>query len=325
MGRRRRPLDSLAAAALVVVLLAARPSEGRTGSCAKDAQCDGRAVCAAGRCTCPALNAGRAGLSTGCRTRVKGLPDACFPLVSDRRYGPRVRRDFRVLGSKSKTDLPDLLESFGRCAVVGSSASLLKQSYGPSIDRADVVFRFNDAPATPRFAKQVGRKTTVRLQNNKYCGFVDARWRGLPVYCLPYTYGMSSLSRRCIDVIRRSTCRQLQPSPRLRTYVGSHWGGGLPEEALKKYSKTLPEKEVQELKRRKLSAGYTGVALALSLCAQVDIYGFDSGDTHYYKKTAGETSQKATTKSREERHLWHGEKECMGYLRKGVVKNVKVW
>ena len=68
--------------------------------------------------------------------------------------------------------------AFARCAIVGSSASLLNASHGSLIDQHDFVLRFNDAPVTrwmpplsryaaeagtPALAVHVGKRTTWRL------------------------------------------------------------------------------------------------------------------------------------------------------------------
>ena len=50
-------------------------------------------------------------------------------------------------------------------AVVGSSASLLKNSLGEIIDRHDDVIRFNRAP-TLGYENHVGHRTTIRVSNN---------------------------------------------------------------------------------------------------------------------------------------------------------------
>ena len=50
-------------------------------------------------------------------------------------------------------------------AVVGSSASLLKNKYGEEIDNYKEVFRFNRAPIK-NYESHVGSKTTLRVVNN---------------------------------------------------------------------------------------------------------------------------------------------------------------
>ena len=61
------------------------------------------------------------------------------------------------------------LPSFGDCAVVSSSALLLKSRYGEEIDAHDAVFRCNDHP-TAGYERHVGNRTTVRLVNSQHNG-----------------------------------------------------------------------------------------------------------------------------------------------------------
>ena len=58
----------------------------------------------------------------------------------------------------------------GSCAVVGNSGSLLHNAHGAEIDGYDTVIRFNGAP-TKNFEADVGKKTTIRIQNVDNLGF----------------------------------------------------------------------------------------------------------------------------------------------------------
>jgi hypothetical protein len=66
---------------------------------------------------------------------------------------------------------------------------------------------------------------------------------------------------------------------------------------------------VRKSELRKLSAGFLGVTLALHLCGTVDVYGFQSGSDHYYKRH----DEKRTPFS--ERHSWDRERKCMSLLK----------
>eukprot|EP00118_Oscarella_pearsei_P010415 m.63886 g.63886 ORF g.63886 m.63886 type:complete len:251 (+) comp35198_c0_seq2:93-845(+) len=51
------------------------------------------------------------------------------------------------------------------CSLVGSSGHLLSEKAGEEIDKADCIFRMNQAPVRG-FEKDVGRRTTVRVLNH---------------------------------------------------------------------------------------------------------------------------------------------------------------
>ena len=55
---------------------------------------------------------------------------------------------------------------FNTCAVVSSAGSLKGSGLGTFIDSHDIVLRFNNAP-TDNFAKDVGKKTTIRIVNSQ--------------------------------------------------------------------------------------------------------------------------------------------------------------
>jgi len=54
-----------------------------------------------------------------------------------------------------------------KCAVVSNSGVLRRQDHGSAIDKADFVFRFNDAPLSG-WEKYVGTKESIRLVNDQF-------------------------------------------------------------------------------------------------------------------------------------------------------------
>ena len=73
---------------------------------------------------------------------------------------------------------------------------------------------------------------------------------------------------------------------------------------------------VQKSDMRKLSSGFMGIALAMHLCGQVDAYGFEAKDGHYFQRKREARTAFAT------RHNWQLERQCMGLLRtrKGLIR-----
>ena len=82
----------------------------------------------------------------------------------------------------------------------------------------------------------------------------------------------------------------------------------------------LPVRRVPEAQVRsvKASAGFFGLAMALHLCGEVDVYGFDSGTSHYYKK------RKEGSRAFGERHSWHAEQSCVDTLQQAQLPHVRI-
>eukprot|EP00873_Tetraselmis_striata_P012213 jgi/Tetstr1/432477/TSEL_021853.t1 len=64
--------------------------------------------------------------------------------------------------------------SYGRCAVVGNSATLLRHEYGPEIDSHDMVLRMNYAPVAG-YERHVGSKATFDMVNSKHASILSAK------------------------------------------------------------------------------------------------------------------------------------------------------
>ena len=68
----------------------------------------------------------------------------------------------------------------------------------------------------------------------------------------------------------------------------------------------------------KASAGFFGLVVALHICAEVDVYGFDSGSEHYYKK------KRISSKAFAQRHSWAAEQNCIERLRDAKLPHIRV-
>ncbi len=71
----------------------------------------------------------------------------------------------------------------------------------------------------------------------------------------------------------------------------------------------------------KLSAGFFGILLSLHVCGHVDVFGFNQGARHYYKKTNSKFMKGHAFAGR---HKWVWERECMKAL-PAMYDGVKVW
>ena len=229
--------------------------------------------------------------------------------------------------------------NFARCAVVGS---VLPETSGEStgrdrareIDGHTAVFRFNDAPTAGSVHRNlVGRKTTIRIQNDVYLGWAERDGE----MCLGYsrvgveagrgrttgrnTVGGGGGGGKCVVLPLAEGAVRLASTFWMRWLqddddgaAGRRWSGGSDAEgssggaggARTTKSSPPPPPPPPPLAPRRVSAGFFGVLLALNLCAEVDVYGFGSssttttlirgGTTGKATSTAGEARVTATTR-----------------------------
>ena len=111
---------------------------------------------------------------------------------------------------------------------------------------------------------------------------------------------------RCLGRMRKSRCRDLYPSREAMAYVARYWATHPPPRA------------VGAPPSLKISAGFYGIALALHLCAEVDVYGFNFSSGHYYKKS------KHGKRAFDDRHSWAAEHECLRQLSAAKLPHVRV-
>ena len=171
---------------------------------------------------------------------------------------------------RGKLKLPSRGRQFRACAVVGSSGALLHAQYGSRIDAADVIVRFNNAPAGGRFAPMVGSRTDVRVLNShaasailQACASftVDGQCLAANTSCCPLEPVLLNSGREEIVGCFRHAC-----STRKAVNV---------KELLRNVS--LLTAWARRVRPRSLMSGAYGIAVALLLCTdRVDVYGMSA-------------------------------------------------
>lgn len=193
----------------------------------------------------------------------------------------------------------DGTEHHRTCAIVGNSGTLLKSNKGRDIDAHDAVLRMNYAP-TKGFEGDVGSKTTYDLSNRENARFLlkgeiggDSRrgGHGLRPATLLFFEVASPINRRAIfnPLIKKFPAHRihfLHPSFVARSQ--RLWF------ALKH--------AVEETKHAKFHdkpmSGLYAVLFALTVCDEVDMYGFEAYTSkkmaaapyHYFDRVQGVTS-----------------------------------
>ncbi|KAK3242126.1 hypothetical protein CYMTET_48173 [Cymbomonas tetramitiformis] len=240
------------------------------------------------------------------------LANLNHPITAD--YIAQAHRREGGIKRRWKPDLP-MMADFSTCAIVGSSTSMKGKGAGAEIDGHTAVFRFNDAP-TEGFEEDVGRKTTLRVQNVMTCGWHESTGE----MCLHYTgWTGNTCERENLDWWK--DCKTLRLSDRMLLYVkvlfrdprsiflrdrvmakSTILGGGRHKEA-----------------NRDTSAGFFGIALALHMCGKVNIYGFSQGSGHYFKKIDRSRGQRRFAA----KHAWALERQCVNVVSslQGVAKH----
>lgn len=172
-------------------------------------------------------------------------------------HGARAFRPDELHAKRRNATLPHV-HSFGSCAVVGSSGTLLHHQLGREIDGHDAVIRVNGAPLGPRHAAIVGTRTTWRLFSSPHAAsdFSFHEERSYPnqtmlVVCdRPFVYS-------CQNVLFA------RPKPNMHNLNPRFY------EAVRR--QTDARKNAIPL------SGVVAVAVALRSCAAVDVYGLSVG------------------------------------------------
>ena len=168
------------------------------------------------------------------------------------------------------------------CAIVGSSGSLTRSGHGRAIDAHSVVMRFNLAPAGGEWGADVGNRTTVRILTDKVVApyMKSAGGKGK---------GKASLSR---------FGRVAEPQSTLLLYcMAQGWVGKCMHD--QRVSHVNPvflrylrsELDVHQGRGRLPSAGLAGMAMAISRCSRVTLYGFGNASDAKANGTGGHAEQ----------------------------------
>eukprot|EP00873_Tetraselmis_striata_P009135 jgi/Tetstr1/429399/TSEL_019311.t2 len=212
--------------------------------------------------------------------------------------GVRLPWGRRLLGAAAPgVDLASAAD-WSRCAVVGSSSSLSGKRMGRDIDVATAVIRFNDAPTGGRYAMDAGSRTTLRVQNFIYCGYHEQKSE-LLLYYFAQQPGAPG-----------GGCKSVNHPPGARGRMDTGKGVFVPVELLRQAVRFFRDVDPQG---REPSVGFFGVLLALQLCGEVTLYGFDQGGAHYYAKGFGhpQAQREGSERGVRGRHSWPFERQCL--------------
>jgi len=181
----------------------------------------------------------------------------------------------------SKKNIPELNTGvWGSCAIVGSSESLLKYSWGKDIDAHDTIIRYN-APVK-RFAKHVGSRSDVILWKEDYKKEgVDANEKHNPKWFIMNTMqarrDAPDLFNGGVPVVLHRLGNEAQLGKVLTAYARGckHDGVGGPRSRIGGARDQLVP-----------TTGFRRVIALVNsdLCTRVDLYGFSSGGGKYFNK-----------------------------------------
>mmetsp|Transcript_9167 Transcript_9167/g.20425 ORF Transcript_9167/g.20425 Transcript_9167/m.20425 type:complete len:319 (-) Transcript_9167:85-1041(-) len=161
------------------------------------------------------------------------------------------------------------------CAVVSNSGVLLNHMHGDEIDSADLVFRFNDAPAGGKYKEHVGERDDVHFINAEIMKDISRYEDEEPTSTL-YVFQRPSTEQEW----KRLESDQ-QTHPQMHMMMGSlevmHWSKVL-------LGGVYPPADQWD----KPTTGFYGLLVTMAMCDEVRAYGFpetpgsEVASYHYY-------------------------------------------
>ncbi|KAG0563027.1 hypothetical protein KC19_9G191300 [Ceratodon purpureus] len=193
------------------------------------------------------------------RDFIDGLPNGWRDYAWKRINKGHSKMCFNATWCKEKLALvlprtpPLIPRQHGRCAVVGNSGDLLQDLFGAEIDAYDAVIRMNGA-SVQKYTHYVGEKTTFRILNRGTAKALDK------VAALAASVKEVLIIKTTIHDIMSRMIREVPIRNPVYLMVGAPLG------------------------RSAKGTGIKAVEFALSVCEQVDIYGFtvDPGYLEWY-------------------------------------------
>lgn len=167
---------------------------------------------------------------------------------------------------------------YGTCAVVGNNGILLNSTFGKAIDAHKVVVRLNNA-RIKGFEKHLGGKTTIAFMNSNILHKCARRVR---CYCHPYGDDISIVMyvSQVPHLMDMAMCDPVHAAPLLTdprfdalTSCIAKWYSV--HEFVEQTGKVV--NEWPWVQGFHYSSGMQAVMLALGICEEVDLYGFEKG------------------------------------------------
>jgi len=190
------------------------------------------------------------------------------------------------------------------CALVSNSGVLLSHTHGADIDAADLVFRFNDAEVGGENTQFVGARDDIRILNGNFN--YNMFWPKPPIQLNNHTvYVLQRIYADEETSLWASIDKNIKDRPWLRVLTGSKQVEDVAHDALVAAYGNVA---------KKLTTGFMGAFLALSICDEVRAYGFaetpnsPSAPFHYFgelKKGSASQNDVHVTASRE-KLFWRG-------------------